>query len=71
VDFDDSAGAQKFVDSTTWNPESDGKSDLIFFDPDNGITSNLFKRNPSVKHLYWHEVATTGRWQESLRLKRA
>jgi hypothetical protein len=39
--------------------ESDGKSDLIFFDPDNGITGNNFKRSPSVKHLYWHEVATT------------
>jgi hypothetical protein len=38
---------------------SDGKSELIFFDPDNGITGSLFKRNPSVKHLYWHEVATT------------
>lgn len=38
---------------------SDGESDLIFFDPDNGITDSLFKRSPSVKHVYWHEVATT------------
>ncbi len=42
--------------------ESNGKSDLIFFDPDNGITDLRFKRSPSVKHLYWHEVATAFAW---------
>jgi len=52
---DDVAGRERYFDAFWQMAEG---SDLIFFDPDNGmeVNSKRYGRKDSSKYLYWHEL---------------